>query len=354
MRTKRLLISLMMCISLSVFGGEPSSPNVQNQSQQPTNKQLQQENQELLNKIDNLEEEVMICRDDVRTKTVEINDNLDNWLVILSITMAMIGIVLGILTPLYINYRNDKSLKEELKRMNEELREQIALTKRDAESAKASLSSITSQAVSEKDHLKAIELYTKAISLFPNITEAYNNRGILKKELNDKEGAMRDYNKAIELNQDNSGSYNNRGILKKELNDFNGALSDYNKAIELNPNNARYYNNRADLWMILEEFGKAMNDVNDAIEIDNKAYVSYVTRGEIYFTMNKPKEAIIDFNNALSLDSDIKVAYEYRAQCYRKLAETEQDPTKKTDLIAKAEADEKKAESLKNDIKHEV
>ena len=45
----------------------------------------------------------------------------------------------------------------------------------------------------------------------------------------------------------------------------------------------------------------------------------------------------------------IKDAYENRAKCFRNLAESEEDPTKKAELIAKAEADEKKAESLKKD-----
>ena len=67
----------------------------------------------------------------------------------------------------------------------------------------------------------------------------------------------------------------------------------------------------------------------------------------MYMAMNKPIEAIRDFNHALTIKDSIKEAYEGRAQCYRKLAEAEQDPTKKADLIAKAEADEKKAESLK-------
>lgn len=36
-----------------------------------------------------------------------------------------------------------------------------------------------------------------------------------------------------------------------------------------------------------------------------------------------------------------------RAKCYRELAEAETDVEKKEELIAKAEADKKKAESLK-------
>ena len=44
-------------------------------------------------------------------------------------------------------------------------------------------------------------------------------------------------------------------------------------------------------------------------------------------------------------------AYINRALFYKKVAESEVSPLKKADLIAKAEADEKKAESLKKEEK---
>ena len=51
----------------------------------------------------------------------------------------------------------------------------------------------------------------------------------------------------------------------------------------------------------------------------------------------------------MSIDDKFIDSLENRAKCFRRLAEMEEDPTKKTELIAKAEADEKKAESLKKD-----
>lgn len=57
--------------------------------------------------------------------------------------------------------------------------------------------------------------------------------------------------------------------------------------------------------------------------------------------------ALADYNTSIALDPYFSKAYNNRADCYRKLAEAEQDSEKKADLIAKAEADEKKAESLK-------
>lgn len=64
------------------------------------------------------------------------------------------------------------------------------------------------QAISEEDKHKAIELYTKAIELNPNFSEAYNNRGILKEDSGDEVGAMMDFNMAIEKSPNLAGSFN--------------------------------------------------------------------------------------------------------------------------------------------------
>ena len=91
----------------------------------------------------------------------------------------------------------------------------------------------------------------------------------------------------------------------------------------------------------------ALKDANTAIKKNNKLPHAYDTRGQIYMALEKNEEALKDFNHALSLYANYVEALENRAKCYRKLEKAEQDPRKKEDLIAKAKADEKKAELLK-------
>ena len=55
---------------------------------------------------------------------------------------------------------------------------------------------------------------------------------------------MRDYNRAIELKPDYANAFNNRGIVKDNSGDYEGALRDYNRAIELKPDFATAFNNR--------------------------------------------------------------------------------------------------------------
>ena len=57
--------------------------------------------------------------------------------------------------------------------------------------------------------------------------EIYNNRGLLKSDTGDKEGALVDYNRAIELDPDGIKAYNNRGVLKRNKGDEVGGLADF-------------------------------------------------------------------------------------------------------------------------------
>ena len=434
MKTRYTLAVLMLLFCLSFFGQQPKIVSIQGQpqktstqvsiNQQESIKQLQAENEAMKAQLDRMEKEIELYREDVRAKEVAINDNHGHWLTLLSIIIgaivSILGIGLGVVSPILLNIRNNKKQEEIIESVRTELKTQIESAAIDAKSAKDSLSAVTelkedidlikkdidkskknagraarramasklfAQAVSEKNPAKEMELYSQIIGIDPNIAEVYINRGILRKNMKDEEGALQDYNKAIELNPNDADAYNNRGVLRsdkndneaalqdynkaielnpndamaynnrgnlrKDLNDNEGALQDYNKAIELDSNNEGKYNNRADLYLKMNDFDKALADVNHSIDLGG-GYVSFITKGEIYIAMEKYSDAIELFTQALSYNEKGKESFEYRAKCYRKLAEAELDEDKKKELIAKAEADEQKVESLKEVIKHEV
>ena len=53
----------------------------------------------------------------------------------------------------------------------------------------------------------------------------YSNRGNAKYALSRAKEAIADYDKAIELNPKDALAYNNRGIIKRALDDYEGAPS---------------------------------------------------------------------------------------------------------------------------------
>ena len=64
-----------------------------------------------------------------------------------------------------------------------------------------------------------------AIHLNPDIPEAYNSRGIDRKQIGDFEGALEDFNRAIELAPSFAQVYYNRAILHLQLGDSTSATA---------------------------------------------------------------------------------------------------------------------------------
>ena len=217
-----LTIALLFCC-LNVFGQQANRVTLQGVNTQVQVFQdsldnlnqkileLQDTNDDFQHQLERMDREVALYREDVRTKVSEINSELALWLTILTIIMAIVGIVLGVVAPILINRQNDKNLKEQLT----QLTSQVDAAKKDALSAKQSLGEITQlknevtkikqdidkskeatrraakrteankyfaqalSAAAENDQMKAIDLYTKVIELFPDNSDAYNNRGAL-------------------------------------------------------------------------------------------------------------------------------------------------------------------------------
>ncbi|MFM6254977.1 MAG: tetratricopeptide repeat protein [Dolichospermum sp.] len=85
--------------------------------------------------------------------------------------------------------------------------------------------------------------FNQAIKFNPNDADAYYNRGNVRNELGDKQGAIDDYTQAIKFNPNYAQAYGNRGIAKAQSGDKQGAREDLQQAAQLfkaQGNNAGY------------------------------------------------------------------------------------------------------------------
>lgn len=376
MKTKHLITIIMILVCLNVFGQQKNTVPMTVQSQktevqvlEETILQLQAENQVMQKQMESIEKDVELYRADLRAIASDLTGKMSHWLTVLSILIGAIvtilGAGLGIVVPLILNNKSEKRINEKI----DEIKQEVAFAKTykmQAESSeeKANEYSITAEeatkeidniikinqlyikASAEKDKIKAIGYINQAIKLDPDDAFAYYFRASMKDDLGDKEGAVADYDKAILLNPDYAEAYNNRGFTKEDLGNKMGALADYNKAILIRDDYEVAYNNRGYLKSSLGDINGAFEDFNIAISLKPDYPNPYNHRGMLKLKIGDLDGAIDDINRAILLDPNYADAYYSRAQYYRKLAETEEDPTKKAELIAKAEADEEKAKSL--------
>lgn len=129
-------------------------------------------------------------------------------------------------------------------------------------------------------HSEALAKYNQAISLNPNLAEAYIARSVVL-------------------------YVDSRTVGTPE--DQTRAMNDINRAIELNPNSARAYRWRATMNIYKNPNG-ALADINRAIQIDSQYLDAYETRAQIYSDMKKYDQAIADYTYILN-SPNFKTSY---------------------------------------------
>ena len=114
------------------------------------------------------------------------------------------------------------------------------------------------------DYDRAIEEYTEAIELNPDLAIAYINRGAAYQCKGLFDRAIAEFTKAIELKPDFAIAYINRGAAHQYKGLFDHAIADFTKAIERKPDFAIAYYNRGIAWLCQREWKKAESDLTDA------------------------------------------------------------------------------------------
>ena len=90
---------------------------------------------------------------------------------------------------------------------------------------------------------EAIPEYTRALALNPNLSEAYNNLGVVLRGTGRPEAAVACYRRAIALRPRNGSSYTNLGNVLRDLGRSQAAVASHQQAVYLEPNNPNALHN---------------------------------------------------------------------------------------------------------------
>lgn len=155
-----------------------------------------------------------------------------------------------------------------------------------------------------EDNAKAaMKIYNRAIFFNKRSAEAYWRRGDLYNTYAFKYNyrkAITDLTISIKLDSTfNAGdAFNERGLCKRYLDDTIGALSDYNKAIAIRPNGESFYYDRAILkyYRFRDSIG-AMKDVDSAIKYWKGFDLGRQLRAELRIKIKDYKGAKEDYDS---------------------------------------------------------
>lgn len=171
---------------------------------------------------------------------------------------------------------------------------------------------------------EAIAEFDEAIRLDPNLSGAYNNRGIVYARLGQFKRAIQDYDEALRLNPQDAVAYYNRGTAYEKLGQFKHAIRDLEEAIRLNPLDTDAYYDRGLSYVNLDQFQRAIQDFNEAIALNTQYTLAYYNRGYAYAKLGQFQQAIQDFDEAIHLDPQYTLAHYSRGLAYANLSQFQQ------------------------------
>jgi tetratricopeptide (TPR) repeat protein len=174
-----------------------------------------------------------------------------------------------------------------------------------------------------KDLDEKIRFYSQAIHLKPDYAEAFNNRGVARKDKSDFEDALQDYNQAIRLNPKSARPFNNRANLRKNKGDLGGALEDYNEAIRLKPDYADLFSNRGVTRFEKGDIEGALQDYGEAIRLKPDFAQAFNNRANARGASGDIKGALQDYNEAIRLNPNYANAFYNRGNLLRETGELE-------------------------------
>ena len=156
---------------------------------------------------------------------------------------------------------------------------------------------------------KAVEAYTKAISLKPDHAETYNNMGNALREQEKLEEAKEAYKKALCIKPDYAEAHYNMGIALDDQGKLEEAIQAYTKALSIKPDYAEAYNNMGNALREQEKLEEATEAYKKAISILPDYAEAYNNLGNVLQEQGKLEEAIEAYTKALSIKPDYAEAY---------------------------------------------
>ncbi|MGB5972250.1 MAG: tetratricopeptide repeat protein, partial [Nodosilinea sp.] len=148
----------------------------------------------------------------------------------------------------------------------------------------------------------AIADFTQLLQDHPHHAEAYNYRSVAYFQLGNAYQATLDINHAIDCQADYVEAYINRGMLRHELGDLQGAIDDYTTVLELNPELQDRSYNQTLVGLALDSPDATLSE-DTPLNLRFRLADLYDSRGLMRAQVGDMEGAIADYTLALRFNS---------------------------------------------------
>jgi len=175
-----------------------------------------------------------------------------------------------------------------------------------------------------QDLIKFVGLNPRFTNAFYKLGEAYSLQGDDQKASENYLMALKsaplqerakEYIEVLQVTPNNATDYYRRGLARKDLGDKTGAIRDFTKAISLDPTLAEAYLYRAVTYKYLHDSSRPQKEIKDytkAIQLDSSLAEAYYYRGRAYKNSGNTQKALKDLDQAITLNPRLVGAYLYR------------------------------------------
>jgi tetratricopeptide (TPR) repeat protein len=123
-------------------------------------------------------------------------------------------------------------------------------------------------------------------------------------------------NKAIKIYPEYYDAYNNLGLVYRETKDFNRGINLIKTAIALNPDYKKYYLNLGLLYYDSKQYQFAIKSFDAYVFRNPQSYETYLLLGQACGNLNQFEKAIGYLNQAIALKPDYLEAYNFLGMAY--------------------------------------
>ncbi|MBT4890430.1 MAG: tetratricopeptide repeat protein, partial [Rhodospirillales bacterium] len=155
----------------------------------------------------------------------------------------------------------------------------------------------------------AINLFSKALTIDPNISGVHFNLGRTFSELDKPDEAIFHYCAAIDRNPNFTEAYINLGSIFYNLEKYDKAVVNFTKAISINPDIAEAYNNLGMSYRIQGKLDDAILNYQKAVNVKPDFAGAYNSLGSAYKEAGMQDDAIESYKKAIAIKPDFAAAY---------------------------------------------
>lgn len=160
------------------------------------------------------------------------------------------------------------------------------------------------KAAAKGRYREAIKHAEKALDIYPDYFEAYNNSAVYHYQEGEAERAVELFGKALKLNPQAVRSHINLGRVYLELSRPKQAIPHFKRAAELNPSSSEIHYHLGRAFILAYQFGLSVKPLRKALELDPPVEHARFFLAHVLYELGNKSDAVYQLE--LYLKSDPK------------------------------------------------